>query len=96
MAFVAIANFAQQNHELGYAFKFVRIITLILTALLGIYGFIGGLLFSAFLIATNATLLGKGYLYPLVPFNFKALVRLFFRVKKSDFNVPEGKGGKDM
>lgn len=86
MAFVAIANFAQQNHELGYAFKFIRVITLILTALLGIYGFVAGLLFSCFLIATNKTLLGNGYLYPLIPFNFKALTRLFFRVKKSDFD----------
>ena len=85
MAFVAIANFAQQNHELGYAFKFVRIITLLLTAALGVYGFALGLLFSAFLISTNRNLLGKGYLYPLIPFNFRALLRLFFRVKKDDF-----------
>jgi stage V sporulation protein AF len=85
MAFVAIANFAQQNHELGYAFKFVRIITLLLTAALGVYGFALGLLFSAFLICTNRNLLGKGYLYPLIPFNFRALLRLFFRVKKDDF-----------
>ena len=91
MAFVAIANFAQQNHELGYAFKFVRVITLILTAILGIYGFIGGLLFSVFLIATNKNLLGKGYLYPLVPFNPRALLRLFFRVKKDDFSEKKTK-----
>ena len=86
MAFVAIANFAQQNHELGYAFKFVRVITLLLTAAFGIYGFVGGLLFSAFLIVTNRNLLGRGYLYPLLPFNFKALIRLLFRVKKDDFS----------
>jgi stage V sporulation protein AF len=85
MAFVAIANFAQQNHELGYAFKVVRVITLLLTAALGVYGFVGGLLFGCLLVATNTTLLGRGYLYPLIPFNPKALVRLLFRVKKSDF-----------
>ncbi len=85
MAFVAIANFAQQNHELGYAFKFVRIVTLLLTAFIGIYGFVGGLLLGVLLVVTNKTLLGKGYLYPLIPFNFKALLRLFFRVRKSDF-----------
>ncbi len=91
MAFVAIANFAQQNHELGYAFKFVRVITLLLTAALGIYGFVGGLLFSAFLIVTNRNLLGKGYLYPLFPLNCKALLRLFVRVKKDDFSEKNGK-----
>ena len=86
MAFVAIANFAQQNHELGYAFKFVRVITLILTAILGIYGFVGGLLLGALLIVTNNTLIGRGYLYPLFPFNAKAMGRLLFRVKKGDFS----------
>lgn len=85
MAFVAIANFAQQNHELGYAFKFIRVLTLLLTAWLGIYGFVGGLLFSILLVATNRTVTGSGYLYPLIPFNPKALFRLFFRVKKKDF-----------
>ncbi len=86
MAFVAIANFAQQNHELGYALKFIRVLTLLLTAWLGIYGFIGGLLFSLLLVATNRTVTDKGYLYPLIPFNPAALLRLFFRVKKRDFS----------
>ena len=91
MAFVAIANFAQQNHELGYAFKFVRVITLLLTAALGIYGFVGGILLLIFLVASNNSFLGKGYLYPLFPFNLKALTRLFFRVKKGDFSKEEEK-----
>ena len=43
MAFVAIANFAQQNHELGYALKFIRILTLILVYFFGIWGFGVGL-----------------------------------------------------
>jgi len=85
MAFVAIANFAQQNHELGYAIKFIRVLTLILVALLGVWGFAAGIIFSVFLVVTNRTLLGRGYLYPLVPFNARALGRLFFRVKKTDF-----------
>jgi len=67
MAFVAIANFAQQNYELGYAFKFMRVLTLILTALLGIWGFIAGILLFILAVATNNTVLGKGYLYPLFP-----------------------------
>lgn len=93
MAFVAIANFAQQNHELGYAFKFVRIITLLLTAAIGIYGFVGGILFGILLVVTNKTLLGRGYLYPLCPFNSKALKRLFFRVRKTDFEEEKNQHG---
>ena len=85
MAFVAIANFAQQNIELGYALKYVRVITLILTALLGIWGFLGGIVIACVLVVMNKTLLGRRYLYPLVPFNARAMKRLIFRARKSDF-----------
>ena len=86
MAFVAIANFTQRSYELGYAFKFMRIILLILTAIFGLWGFIGGSALVVILIATNATVNGeRGYLYPLIPFNFKAFKSLFLRVKKYDF-----------
>lgn len=83
MAFVAIAGFTQQNHELGYAFKFLRVIMLILTAIFGLYGFGAGLVLLFLLLISNETLDGKhGYLYPLVPFNGRAFLRLFFRLKK--------------
>ena len=42
MAFVAIANFTQPSLELGYAFKFIRLLLLLLSALFGIWGFGGG------------------------------------------------------
>ena len=84
MAVVAIANFAQQNHELGYAFKFVRMITLGLTAIFGLWGFIGGILVFCILAATNKTLDGRRYLYPLIPFDGRAMCRVLFRTKKRD------------
>ncbi|MBQ8174259.1 MAG: spore germination protein [Clostridia bacterium] len=83
MAFAAIASFTQQNHELGYAFKFLRVIILTLTAIFGIWGFAVGLALVPILLATNKTLDGgHGYLYPLIPWNGKAMARLFFRLKK--------------
>ena len=85
MAFVAIANFSQQNHELGFAFKFVRILLLILVAIANVWGFAFGMGIFIILLATNRTILGKSYLYPLIPFNFTALKRLFIREKKHDF-----------
>ena len=86
MAFVAIANFAQQNHELGYAFKFMRMIILLMVYLLGIWGFIGGILLFLLLVSTNRTISKKQhYLYPLIPFNPKDLYRLIFRHRKNDF-----------
>lgn len=82
MAFVSLANFAQPSNELGYAFKFLRVILLSLTALFNVWGFIAGLLLSILLIASNKTVNGKrSYLYPLIPFNARAMKRLIFRVK---------------
>ena len=85
MAFVTIANFTQASYELGYALKFMRILLLVLTALFNVWGFAVGCLLVLVLIATNKTVNGKrSYLYPLIPFNARALAALFFRVKKKD------------
>ncbi len=87
MAFVAIANFTQRSYELGYAFKFMRILLLILTALFNYWGFFAGLLLVVILLLTNVTVTGKRhYLYPLIPFNARALKSLFFRVRKDKHN----------
>ncbi len=83
MAFVAIANFTQASYELGYAVKFMRMLLLAVTALLGVWGFVFGLIGILALIATNATInRRRSYLYPLIPWNGKAMCRLLFRVKK--------------
>ena len=82
-AFVSIANFSQRNYELGYAFKFLRLILLVLTWFWKIWGFIAGLVLCFILLISNKTLNGKrSYLYPLIPFNAKALKRMIFRVRK--------------
>ena len=86
MAFVAIANFAQQNHELGYAFKFMRVLILTLVALFDIWGFAVGIILFCVAVARNTTLSGKHkYLYPLIPFNRKDMSRLLIRHRKKDF-----------
>lgn len=85
MAFVAIANFTQSSYELGYAFKYMRMLILLLTALFNVWGFAGGILISLVLVATNKTVNGKRhYLYPLIPFNGNAMAHLVFRLKKKD------------
>lgn len=81
MSFVAIANFTQPNFELGYAFKFMRIITLVLTGLFHVWGFWAGILLTIVMIVTTPTIKGApGYLYPLVPFDKEALWRVMSRV----------------
>ena len=92
MAFVAIANFAQQNGELGHAFKFMRITILLFVFGFGIWGLVVGLAVFVIALATNVTIVGGGrYLYPLIPFDGKALLHLIFRVKKSDFKEKDGR-----
>lgn len=78
-----MANFTQPSFELGYAFKFMRIMLLILIALFDLIGFIVGLVLIVLFIALNKTPDGsRSYLYPLIPWNKKALLRQFFRVRK--------------
>ena len=81
MAFVAIASYTQQNYELSYAIKFMRIINLILTQIFGLYGFIGAVVFFAIAIVSNRTVSGKSYVYPLIPFNPKQLMRRLVRCR---------------
>ncbi len=79
MAFVSVAGFAQPSYELGYAFKLLRVALLLVTALFDVWGFVLGALGILALLATTKPLVGKGYLYPLIPFHGKALRRLIFR-----------------
>lgn len=83
MAIVSMASFTQSNYELGYALKFVRMITLVAIAFLNAWGLVLGAVVGLTLVITTETINGKrSYLYPLIPFNGKALSRLLFRRKK--------------
>ena len=96
MAFVAIANFSQRSYQLGYAFKFMRILLLILIQCFNVTGFFVGLGVILLLLVTNRTVNGRrSYLYPLIPFNGRALLSLFFRVRKDRFVGTQGEEGKN-
>lgn len=85
MALVAIASFTQHNYELGYAFKFFRMMLLLLTWLFRIWGFAAGVIIIFLLLLSNRTINGEhSYLFPVIPFNGRAFARLFFRLKKRD------------
>ena len=79
MAVVSVAGFAQPSYELGYAFKLLRVALLLVTAAFDVWGFCLGVVGIFVLLCTTKPLVGKGYLYPLVPFNGKALLRLLVR-----------------
>lgn len=80
MAFVILSNYTQVNFELGYALKFMRMVLLILTAIFGVWGFVGGIILTILVITFTRTVTGRNYIYPLIPFNFRKLLRKFFRV----------------
>ncbi len=84
MAFVAIANYTQANYELGYALKFMRILTLLLTNWFGLWGYIGGIVICPAAIVTNRTVSEKSYIYPLLPFHFRQLCKRLFRLRLPD------------
>ena len=79
MAYVSIASFAQPSFEMGYAFKIMRVVLLLLIALLDWWGFAIGMVLWLVLLLTTKPIAGRGYLYPVWPFDKKALSRLLVR-----------------
>ncbi len=86
MAFVALTNFTQPSFELGYAFKLFRMMLIALIALFNLWGFIAGIALIVVELATTRTVTGQCYLYPLIPFNGKALTSLLVRKPLSKKN----------
>ena len=83
MAIVSITHFTQHNYELGYAFKYVRVAMLCLTALCGFWGILLGTVLLLVLLITAPTPEDKQrYFYPLIPFDGPALLSLFIRRRK--------------
>lgn len=83
MALVTVANFTQPNFELGYSFKFCRVLLLVLTYIFNVWGFIIAFIINLVLLCTNRTLSSKSYLYPLVPFNGKEFLRKILRIRNT-------------
>ena len=86
MGLVAIGNYTQPSYELGYALKLMRVSLLIGIALFNLWGFIGVLIIYFVLMATNKTPGGKSFLYPLIPFNGKALKNVLLRKRMNNEN----------
>ena len=93
MAFVSIANFSQRSYELGYAFKFMRILLIVAVQLGSFVGFGIGVGVILLLLVSNETVNGKrSYLYPLFPFHFRAFLSMFVRLKKECFPATASHG----
>ena len=67
----------QKNQKRGL--EVWMIVLLVLGALLDVWGLAAGIALLVVLLVTTKPILGKGYLYPLYPFNGKALGRILVR-----------------
>lgn len=79
MAFVTIASFSQPSTEMSYAMKFQRVFLLVATELFGGWGLLIGIILLIISLGLSKTLSGRGYLFPIFPFDPKAFKKLFIR-----------------
>lgn len=77
-AVIALMSFATPSLEFAHALRLFRYLLFVLVALWGPWGLLAGLAVTVLVLAmTNS--FGLPYLYPLIPWDGKALVRLLFR-----------------
>lgn len=79
MAIAGIGTFATPSIEFAQAIRIFRLFLLILTGIFKTYGFIAGIIIVCFIICTTKAFGNKSYLWPLIPFNGKALGHILFR-----------------
>ncbi|MCX7571309.1 spore germination protein [Tumebacillus sp. DT12] len=74
----AIGTFATPSYELSLANQLVRLALIAITGIFGFWGFVVGVvLWIVLLVRTHS--LNTSYLWPLLPFNGKALLHVVFR-----------------
>lgn len=81
-----IGSYVTPSYELSVASKFINLSLLILTALFGVIGFMIGLTGSIFYLA-HFTSIKTPYLWPLLPFNAKAMLYTLVRFPVPFSNV---------
>lgn len=79
VALSTMGAYATPSYELSFANKIARLLLIILTAFMGVSGFVIGLtLYLLFLANTKS--ITTPYFWPFIPFNLKALYNILFRV----------------
>lgn len=80
-AFVALGYYSQPSYQLGYAIKYLRVVTLVFISILNVYGFFIGMLLGLIVLCCNKTITGESYLYPIIPFDKIGFQKIFIRKK---------------
>jgi stage V sporulation protein AF len=78
LSIVALGTFATPSYEMSLANRLVRILLLVLTAAFHTYGFVIGILLLLLLLI-NMKSFGVPYLWPFIPFNFRAFLGVLIR-----------------
>ncbi|MDK2798752.1 MAG: stage sporulation protein [Clostridiales bacterium] len=79
MAIAGIGTFANPSIEFAMAIRIFRLFLLILTGLFKTYGFPIGILIILFITVTTKTFGNQSYIWPLFPFDRRALAHILFR-----------------
>jgi stage V sporulation protein AF len=77
-AIAAIGTFATPSYELSLANQMIRLALIIITGIYGFWGFVAGVVLWLVLL-TRTKSLETPYFWPLLPFNWPALVHVLFR-----------------
>jgi len=81
MALAAIGTFASPSMEFSMALRIFRLFLLILSGLLNFIGFFVGLIIICIITYTTSNFTnGRKYTWPLIPFDWKALSHILFRM----------------
>ena len=78
-AVTMLATLSLASLELGEALRLYRLLLLVATTILGVWGFIGAALLVLLSMVTTPTFGKASYLWPLIPFRWHALKTLLFR-----------------
>lgn len=81
IALAAVGTFATPSLEFALAIRVFRLFSLIMTGLLGIWGFAGSFIVIFIILFTSRSFKnGKRYTWPLFPFRWKPLAHILFRM----------------
>ncbi len=88
-AVTMLASLSINGTDFGNGLRIYRIFMILCTYFWGLAGFLTGLVLILCSVATTPTFAGFSYLWPLFPFNRKALGRLLFRTPTPKAQPPE-------
>lgn len=79
MAVAVIGYFAIPNIEFAFAVRLFRFFILILTGIFKIWGLLSGIFITFLIFALSKSIGGIPYMWPLIPFDSKALISILLR-----------------